>query len=63
MPHEVELSHWPHPRLPATHPLSDRWTVLYRGKPLLTFGSKGEALEAVLRYGWTIAGSGSEQLA
>jgi hypothetical protein len=54
MPHEVELNHWTHPRLAEDHPMSDRWSILFKGKFILTFGSKGEALVAVLRYGWTI---------
>lgn len=54
MPHEVELDHWTHPRLPAEHPMSDRWLVLFKGKAILTFGSKSEALAAVIGYGWTL---------
>lgn len=34
--------------------MSDRWLVLFKGKAILTFGSKSEALAAVIGYGWTL---------
>lgn len=53
-PPEVSIEHWTHPRLPADHPLFERWTIMHEGEPRLTFGTVVEAIDAARVNGWTV---------
>jgi hypothetical protein len=54
----IEIQHWTHPRLPAGHRLSERWSILLRGKSIMTFESELEARRVATGYGWTVAANG-----
>lgn len=57
-PYVIEIEHWTHPRLPAGHRLSERWSILLKGKPIMTFESEVEARRVARGYGWLVASSG-----
>ena len=52
--HRVHIEHWQHPRLPADHHLSGRWSIMFRGRAILTFSSAAEAIEAARVNRWTV---------
>ena len=54
-PHIIEIQHWTNTRLPAGHRLSERWSILFGGKAIMTFGSELEARRAAKGYGWMVA--------
>jgi len=53
----VEIEHWTNGRLPPAHPLHSRWSILFKGKAILTFGSEGEARNSAAANGWVVAES------
>ena len=58
IPELVEIQHWTHPRQPAGHRLSERWSILLRGKTIMTFESEIAARRAAKGYGWVVASNG-----
>ena len=62
--HLVEIQHWTNTRLPSGHRLAERWSILYHGKPVLTFESEIEARRVAKGYRWAVASreiGGAEQ--
>lgn len=59
----VSIDHWTNNRVPVGHPLSDRWSLIFEGKSILTFGSEAEALGAAAKHGWMVTATSTPQLA
>lgn len=51
---EVEIVWWTHPRLPPSHPLYERWSIMFEGQARLTFGTAADAINETRINGWTV---------